>query len=382
MDGRGYFIQRINRFVVELHLFEPEGKVERVYLPNPGRLWELFYKGSELLLKKARQGGKYSWQIEAVIKEGKIVFLHTLKNNDLAEHLLRKQLIPGLEDYRIIRREVASPIGKSRFDFLLEYQGEPCYLEVKSCSLFQGKMAMFPDAPTLRGRDHLLELGKLKQQGYRTAVLIIVQSTEAEYFLPEYHTDPDFAGVFQSQKENIQFYVAGSQIEGDLTYPASVKSLRIPWEILQRENKDRGAYMVLLELEEDKIIETGALGPVSYSRGFYIYVGSALKNLQARLNRHLRKRKKFHWHLDYLRDSAVNVKGLPLRSSEDLECELASSIKKISAGSKKGFGSSDCSCDSHLFFFTENPLHLEDFIETLLYYRMERPLEKRPLLEE
>ncbi len=34
--------------------------------------------------------------------------------------------------------------------------------------------------------------------------------------------------------------------------------------------------------------------------GFYIYVGSAQKNLKQRIERHIRREKKKHWHIDYL----------------------------------------------------------------------------------
>nr|MDA3851504.1 DNA/RNA nuclease SfsA [Spirochaetaceae bacterium] len=147
MNYRGFFEKRINRFVVQLKLFHQKGETTRVYIPNPGRLWELLYPGTELLLKKNSSANKYNYSIEAVYKEGQLVYLHTLKNNDLAEHLLKNKRIPGLEEFHIIKREVKSPITTSRFDFLLEKQGQRCYLEVKSCSLFQGDMAMFPDAP-------------------------------------------------------------------------------------------------------------------------------------------------------------------------------------------------------------------------------------------
>jgi len=43
----GKLIKRLNRFAVEV---EVEGRQERAYLPNTGRLWELLLPGTTLLL--------------------------------------------------------------------------------------------------------------------------------------------------------------------------------------------------------------------------------------------------------------------------------------------------------------------------------------------
>jgi len=373
---KGYFIRRINRFVVELHLFEPHGALIRAYLPNPGRLWELFYLGSELVLEKGSKGSKYNYVIVGVKKDNKVVFLHTLRNNDLAEYLIRNHLIEGLEDWNVVQREVQSPVGHSRFDFLLEKNGEPSYLEVKSCSLFQGEMAMFPDAPSERGSRHLLELKELNRQGYQSKVLIIVQDDNAKYFLPEYHTDPEFADNFYACRNDVDFFVAGSQINEDMQFPDSVKRLSIPWNILEQENHNSGSYMILMEIPEEISMAAGKLEKKVYPAGFYIYVGSAKSGLSARVNRHLRKRKNMHWHIDYLRKYATTVKGLPIRSSFDLECKLADSLQLLADKNIPDFGCSDCQCESHLFYFKSPPLMNPDFIETLLYYRMEYAMSK------
>ncbi|GFP23657.1 sugar fermentation stimulation protein A, partial [Candidatus Hakubella thermalkaliphila] len=52
-------------------------------------------------------------------------------------------------------------LGRSRFDFLLKKDNQSLVLEVKSCTLFNQEIAMFPDAITLRGKRHLIELAEL-----------------------------------------------------------------------------------------------------------------------------------------------------------------------------------------------------------------------------
>lgn len=359
---RGYFVERLNRFVVRLHLFEPCGECIEAYLPNPGRLWELFYKGTELILEKGNPGSKYNYVVIGVYKNDRVVFLHTLRNNDLAEHLLKNKLVHGLEDYRILKREAPSPLGKSRFDFLLEKEGEPCYLEVKSCSLFQGDMAMFPDAPTLRGKRHLLELKELHEQGYNCAVLIIIQDDQADNFLPEYHTDPEFATAFLQCREAIQFYAVGSTMNRDMLYPSSVKELTIPWEILEKENKDRGHYILILEIQEDfrKMDQ-------DYPKGFYLMTGYTERGLQALINRVLRKRNPESDAQAEWRSRAATAKALAIRSSRNLTEELEKAMGQL----LKEYTSI---LPEKLYYALENPIHSKDFIEKLLQFRMEQPL--------
>ena len=56
---------------------------------------------------------------------------------------------------------------------------------------------MFPDAITERGRKHLLHLKELQNEGYHTGVLFLVQWDRAQWFLPDYHTDLEFARTFK-----------------------------------------------------------------------------------------------------------------------------------------------------------------------------------------
>jgi len=62
----------------------------------------------------------------------------------------------------------------------------------------------------------------------------------------------------------------------------------------------KGSYILLIKLLKDSEIKVGSLGTISFKKGFYVYVGSAMGGLEQRINRHLRKNKKTFWHIDYL----------------------------------------------------------------------------------
>ena len=118
-----------------------------------------------------------------------------------------------------------------------------------------------------------------------------------------------------------------------------------------------GAYLLHLELDSPIRLKVGALGRIQLTAGRYVYVGSAKRNLIARIERHKRlaKRKEgsIHWHIDYLlvRREATLVRVQTFPAEE--ECVLSQRMAR-----RKGmivpiprFGASDCkaSCEAHLY---------------------------------
>jgi sugar fermentation stimulation protein A len=369
---KGFFLGRPNRFIVECTV---DDRPVRAYLPNPGRLWELLFPGSVLYLVKhdASHAGSTDYMVVAVEREGLPIMLHTHVNNLVARQLIEQGKILGLEGSAIVRPEVT--IGNSRFDFLIRNKGKDIVVEVKSCTLVGQRIAMFPDALTARGTRHVQELAELSQAGTKTAVIFIVHWPRAEYFMPEHHTDLEFSRTLLAVKDDVMVRALSVEWNKDLTLGDRVRDLKIPWDIVEKEALDRGSYIVILRLNRDRRFSIGGLGNVRLRKGYYLYVGSAKANLGKRIERHQRLRKNLFWHVDYLRAAADFHAALPVRASEDLECDIAATLRKIADWDVPGFGSSDCDCESHLFGMSEEPVHAPEFIKMLQYFRMDR-LEK------
>lgn len=359
------FVSRPNRFVVECIL---EGKAVKAYMPNPGRLWELLLPGCTLYLVKNRMELKLPYTVVAMEKDGLPVLLHTHMANDVAEMLLNNSLVPGLEGARVVRREAV--FGDSRFDFLLQKDGRDMVLEIKNCTLFGDKLAMFPDAVTKRGSRHLEGLLELASSGTRAGVLFLVQWPHARYFMPEYHTDLAFSQTFLRCRGRIFLEAVALKWNGDLTLDRHVRKLTVPWDMIGRKSRDSGCYILILRLAKDTRIRVGGLGEVFFRKGYYLYAGSAKKALTKRMERHGRLRKKLFWHVDHLRERAFFYKALAIRTEEDIECALAAGLEKVSQWQVPGFGCSDCSCKSHLFGMDADPLRHLPFINMLYDYRI------------
>ena len=290
--------------------------------------------------------------------------------NRVVHWLLIHGAIPELKDATVVRHEVT--VDHSRFDFLLEKDGVPFLLEVKSCTLFEDDVALFPDAVTDRGRRHLLELAEKARQGTPGGVVILINWPRARYFLPDYHTDLEFARAFLEVKKDIAFIPIAVEWSDTLSLISPVRHVTIPWKLIEREAADSGSYILILHLARDRTIEVGKLGSLHFRRGYYLYVGSSKKNLTRRINRHLRKRKNFHWHIDYLRDRADYAQALTIRSQTHLECTLANTLRNIAHWTVPGFGSSDCTCDTHLFGMRHDPAQNPAFVEILQHFRIGR----------
>ncbi len=365
------FLSRPNRFVVSCYR---GGEVIDAYLPNPGRLSELFLPGVTLYLEKSlNKGRKLPYTVVAVLRDGYPVLLHTLRTNDVAEFLLRNGRVPGLEGAAILRRE--KTVGRSRFDFLLSDKGREVLLEVKSCTLFTKKTAMFPDAVTARGRRHVEELAELAGEGREGQILFVINHPTIEYFIPDFHTDPAFSEALSCARESISITPLAFSVAHDFTIKKETRVLPIRWDVVDEHNRDTGAYLFILRLFEDKLIRVGALGEVEFPKGYYTYVGSALKNLDKRTARHRKKGKKLFWHIDYLREEAEFVSMLPIRTKDDIECRLAKAMRRLCDWSMKGLGASDCGCPSHLFAAETNPMEMRAFHDMLYYFRADRFIE-------
>lgn len=104
-----------------------------------------------------------------------------------------------------------------------------------------------------------------------------------------------------------------------------------------------GGYCLIMRLNKNKAIKIGKLGKIGFKKGYYIYVGSGGF---ARVRRHLSREKKLKWHIDYFLIEAKIIDVIYIKDECNVARQLAKRFPSIT-----GFGCSDCSCKSHLFYF-------------------------------
>ncbi len=111
----------------------------------------------------------------------------------------------------------------------------------------------------------------------------------------------------------------------------------------------KGSYILLIKLNDNKIIKYGSNKKKYFKKGFYAYIGSALNSIEKRIERHLRDKKNKHWHIDYLLNYTEIAGVFYKENNFKEECKIANSLK-INFSQIDGFGSTDCNCKGHIFY--------------------------------
>ena len=190
------FQERPNRFLARVLI---DGEEALAHVSDPGRLKELLVPGVEVYLRPAKGARKTKFDLVLVKHKGLLVSLESTLPNKLVELALKERFFDELAHYQQIQREVK--YNDSRLDFCLSNDDDKCFIEVKSVTLVEDGLALFPDAPTLRGTRHLKELIKIKEEGMRAISLFIIQREDATSFSPHETMDPLFASTLKEAQD-------------------------------------------------------------------------------------------------------------------------------------------------------------------------------------
>lgn len=193
----GTFLRRLNRFMVEVEL---QGHKVLTHLPNSGRLVTVLIPQVKAFLKEQRSAGRKSgYDLFAVERSGVSIIVDTRFSTVAAQKAIEEGLFTALKGYSVVRQNVV--VNHSLLDLLLQRGSKQFFLEVKCVTHVIEGVAMFPDAPTVRGRHHLESLVKLVQQGFEAGVLFSVQRPDAHVFNLYRKIDPLFSELLQKANE-------------------------------------------------------------------------------------------------------------------------------------------------------------------------------------
>jgi len=213
-DLEGRLIERYKRFLADVET--PDGRRLTVHCPNPGSMLGTRRPGSRVRCSTSDDPRRKLRHTLEMIRVGRIwVGLHTLRANQLAERVLAEGAVPALRGYTGLRREVAVHTG-SRLDFALDRHPDdprPCFVEVKSVTLAEGRRARFPDAVTERGRRHMETLAKLRASGARTALLFVVQRGDCTAVEPADDIDPAYGDALRAAvREGVEVHAVRARV--------------------------------------------------------------------------------------------------------------------------------------------------------------------------
>ena len=202
---KAIFLDRPNRFIAHVLL---DDKRETVHVKNTGRCKELLLPNATVYLEESENPSrktKYDLiSVEKCTGKTQLINMDSQAPNKVAREWINqnKTYFPEL---KLLKAEYT--LGDSRFDFYAEYKDNEglehkMLIEVKGVTLEIDNVALFPDAPSLRGLKHVRELTSLTQSGqYESMILMIVQMSGCKYFTPNRQTHADFADALKTAHE-------------------------------------------------------------------------------------------------------------------------------------------------------------------------------------
>jgi len=199
-------LRRDNRFRATALLVDA-GQEVAVHVPNSGRMHEVFGRpGRRAWLARARRPGRKT-PFDLVLVEGEGGVLISvdarLPNRLFAVALAEGRFTAWLGKPAAAWEVKPEPrLGAGRADFLLRAaDGTRWWIETKSITLVEDGVALFPDAPTARGRRHLADLCQRVQAGERAAVVFVAQREDAVAFAAHPTADPEFSEALRIASE-------------------------------------------------------------------------------------------------------------------------------------------------------------------------------------
>lgn len=208
---KGKFISRPNRFISNIEI---NGKIETVHVKNTGRCKELLTDNATVFVQEINScKRKTKYDLISVYKKNKLINIDSQAPNKIfREWIVKSNIFSNIEN---VKAEVK--YGNSRFDFYLEADNKKIFVEVKGVTLEHDDIALFPDAPTLRGLKHINELCKCTEDGYEAYVVFIIQMRNIKYFMPNYLTHNEFGEALKkASKMGVNIIALDCEVRSDL----------------------------------------------------------------------------------------------------------------------------------------------------------------------
>ncbi len=195
---KGVFIKRPNRFIAQVLIDDVE---HTVHVKNTGRCKELLIPGATVYLDYCpTPQRKTDYSLIGVEKGILMINMDSQVPNQVVYDGILSGKVSELPSVSLLKRE--QTYKSSRFDMYFEKDDIKGFIEVKGVTLENNGIACFPDAPTDRGKKHVLEMIDAVKEGYRGIIFFLIQMKGVKEFRPNYATDPAFANALRLASEN------------------------------------------------------------------------------------------------------------------------------------------------------------------------------------
>ncbi len=208
----GIFLERPNRFIAKVLI---DDQLETVHVKNTGRCKEILIKDTKIFLQKSSNPNrKTKYSLISAYKDEMLINIDSQVPNEVVYKAITSNKIPELAYLNFLKRE--QKYKNSRFDIYFEGENRRGFVEVKGVTLEKDGLAMFPDAPTERGRKHVEELIGAVEEGYEGYVFLLIQMNDIIRFTPNDIMDPKFsAALKRSRDEGVHILCYNSHVTAE-----------------------------------------------------------------------------------------------------------------------------------------------------------------------
>lgn len=189
----GRFLRRYKRFFADIEA--KDGSVVIAHVANTGSLKGCLAEGAPCLYSKSDDPKR---KLKATLERIKTATSWVGVNTGLANALVwkgfNKKSNPRWEKFDTGKPEVKVS-ADSRLDFMFANTSASTghFVEVKSVSLAENQVALFPDAVSVRAQKHLNVLEELIKKGATAEIVFVVQRADCHTFAPAHSIDPVYA---------------------------------------------------------------------------------------------------------------------------------------------------------------------------------------------
>lgn len=210
----GRLLRRYKRFLADVET--DSGEKLTVHCPDPGSMRGTALPGVRVRCSTSVNPKRKLPHTLEMLRAGRTwVGVNTGRANAVAARALAAGSLRELSGYRLHESEVVAEPG-SRLDFRLgehSRDARPAWVEVKSVTLAQGGVGLFPDAVTDRGKRHLEVLTRLHAAGARAALLFLVQRADCVCVAPADGIDPAYGEALRAAADaGVELYALGARV--------------------------------------------------------------------------------------------------------------------------------------------------------------------------
>ena len=212
----GRLLRRYKRFLADIET--DAGEKLTVHCPDPGSMRGTAHPGARVRCSTSDNPKRKLPHTLEMLRVGRAwVGVNTGRANAVAARALAAGCLRELAGHRLHENEVMAEPG-SRLDFRLRdhpRDARPAWVEVKSVTLADGQIGLFPDAVTERGKRHLEVLMRLRRAGARAALLFLVQRADCLCVAPADAIDPAYGEALRAAADaGVELYALGARVTG------------------------------------------------------------------------------------------------------------------------------------------------------------------------